>query len=768
MKKKIFLTLLLILSFAIYSQSNLNNTTSSDNNLAENDTFRNDIIRRINQNPNYPVTPGDIYDIKFSTIDGKEQVLTSFVDNNYNLDLSFFGTVNTEGLTYSELRAEIKKIVLNAYSGALVNVEIQSPGFFTVTIQGEVNQAKIVDAWSLTTLSEVLENIMTPYSSIRNITITSPTGEVQSYDYFIFLKKADQKQNPYLRPWDVITLYPYEKKITLAGDVKRPGGYQLVKGDTLKDVINFYGGGFTKTTDKSNIIIERKLAASQEYGETLYFDSTKVDLSIIPVNDYDLITIGSKKKWPVVYFQGVIITPNNNNDKGITREPVFITQGQKISTAIKNLRGHFSVYSDLENAFIIRNSRIIPVNLEAVLHQTTGYNDIVLEDKDIINIGLKDPTSFKVLLSGEVNKNEFVSVNSFTYLSELLNGRLTPYASIRNIEITGKDNQTRNYDLFQFQRLADTNNNPIIRPGDQITVHPYEKKVVINGNVKRPGKYELKNNESLAHLLDVYGDGMTTYASKSGITIERVVTDEESTAMTLYIDLNETDAEDVPLHDGDIITVPDSLNYLPVVFFQGALSSEGNNGVSTSSKVQITISDGQKLITAINRIKSQFTLSSDLEKAFILRGDNKIEVNISRLLLEGSEEDNIILENKDVIVIPFRQYQVFVAGAVNEGGAFPFIENRTAEYYIGLARGIDESKNLFGSYSIKNVYGEKVDDDAIISPEDTIWVNRDSPFFWMDRYKSYILTTIAAATTIYTVTEIVESVQEGKVPSQIK
>ena len=44
-----------------------------------------------------------------------------------------------------------------------------------------------------------------------------------------------------------------------------------------------------------------------------------------------------------------------------------------------------------------------------------------------------------------------------------------------------------------------------LQEGDVIIVPPYEALVSIEGNVKRPMKYEMKNNESVATLLKYAG-----------------------------------------------------------------------------------------------------------------------------------------------------------------------------------------------------------------------------------------------------------------------
>ena len=62
--------------------------------------------------------------------------------------------------------------------------------------------------------------------------------------------------DPYLRPGDVVTLFKADRTVTLAGAVYRPGTYQLLPGETLKNLIDFYGSGLTDTarTDIATLV----------------------------------------------------------------------------------------------------------------------------------------------------------------------------------------------------------------------------------------------------------------------------------------------------------------------------------------------------------------------------------------------------------------------------------------------------------------------------------------------------------------------------------
>lgn len=527
-----------------------------------------------NQYPNYPATPGDVYEINFMVANDKQEI-KAFVDNSYNIDLSFIGKVNVKDLKYYEVQEKLKSKVIESYPGSIVNVLITIPGRFKVTLLGEVNQAYHIDIMSLTTLAQIIYGKTTKYASTRDIEIRSENDNIETYDLFQFYRYADLKNNPYLRPNDVITIRPYDRTITLAGEVKRPGTYQLLEGDSLADVINSYGDGFTKLADKERILIQKTLEDGIKFNNrNIIINSNEKDISLIEIEDFDIITVS-----------------------------------------------------------------------------------------------------------------------------------------------------------------------PIIQQTSNITVE---------GEVLKPGTYELIAGSTLNDLIDIHSYGFTKFAELSKIEIKRFVNEnDEFSHETLYIDGNNEELSSIVLNDRDVVTIHNKIKFMPKVYVQGAISNgsndsgtEGTLGLNVSNKIPVTINSGSKVSTVVNNMGATFNLSSDLEKSYVLRGTEKIDINLKTVIEGKNIEDNIVMEENDVLVVPFRQLVVYVAGSVNESKAVPFIENRTAKYYIGLAGGTDREENLFGTYSVRNVYGEKVNKNAIISPEDVIWVNRDNPFSYLTEYKEYITTAI--------------------------
>ena len=112
-------------------------------------------------------------------------------------------------------------------------------------------------------------------------------------------------------------------------------------------------------------------------------------------------------------------------------------------------------------------------------------------------------------------------------------------------------------------------------------------------------------------------------------------------------------------------------------------------------------------------------------------------------------------------MVPFRQYHVYVGGQVTNPGQYPYIANRTWEYYIGLAGGFNLEKHLGTEVKITDVYGEKYDQkDRIIQPEDVLYAPLNNPLYWLKEYGTDValITTsiIATATLIWQITQIAE------------
>jgi protein involved in polysaccharide export with SLBB domain len=167
-----------------------------------------------------------------------------------------------------------------------------------VFVNGEVKAAAEVSTWALARLSS-LTNYMTPYASARNISVKSTNGRVRIYDLFKAERTGDLSQNPYLRPDDVITFNRLERSVSIRGAVERPGAYQLLTGENLRDLIESYASGITPLADKTQIELMRYVGSSSAYGDKIHLTESNIRQNY-ELRNYDVITIPDiRESWPM-------------------------------------------------------------------------------------------------------------------------------------------------------------------------------------------------------------------------------------------------------------------------------------------------------------------------------------------------------------------------------------------------------------------------------------------------------------------------------------
>lgn len=291
---------------------------------------------------------------------------------------------------------------------------------------------------------------------------------------------------------------------------------------------------------------------------------------------------------------------------------------------------------------------------------------------------------YNVTVSGEVYATQTVPVWGLTRLSDLLSFG-TEYASLREIKITGKDGKTKSYDLYEAVRNGQTENNPYLEPNSIVEFVKSDATVELEGSVKRPGVYQLKDGESLCDLINVYGDGFTNKADSASVAVSRYV---DGKLTRCYVSL--ADSKQFILQYGDIISVQETVNVLPSVIVQGAV--EGN-------KVFYQFYEGETGAQFITHIGNLLTADSKIDDIYITRDG---------MVIDNSE----VLQEGDVITVPFLQRYVTVTGAVRNPGKFVYEPGKDASYYVWQAGGfVQEARK--SSLKVYDVNGDVVDKDTV-------------------------------------------------------
>jgi protein involved in polysaccharide export with SLBB domain len=371
-----------------------------------------------------------------------------------------------------------------------------------------------------------------------------------------------------------------------------------------------------------------------------------------------------------------------------------------------------------------------------------------------VQLVLTRPAVFTVHLKGEVLNAAEYSAWALSRLSSFLTEeRLTPYASLRDVSVTSSGGQTRTFDLFKARRDGDLSQNPYVRPGDTITVKRLERLVSVKGAVERPGFYQMLGGENLAELITRYAGGLTPIADTSRIELIRYVEGGDESGEKMFLTKKDMEAS-YSLNNLDEIYVPPITELMPVMFVEGAVQlsvGEGGNVLSEANRVTVRFNEGENYASLVQQNRAWFSSVSDTRNAYLLRGGERIVMNLNPMLYDSGYRSEYYVKENDTLIIPFRQYFVTVAGAVAVPGRYPYIPDRTWDYYVGLAGGFDPVRNALENVVITDITGKKLSKNDEITPETIITAKTNGGLYYFNQIAPVITTLLSIASTFLSI-----------------
>jgi protein involved in polysaccharide export with SLBB domain len=201
------------------------------------------IVKRALAATRYELTPGDYFKLSLKMLD-ETSVLTLVLQENYDLECPYIGTLNVQGMCFTDFRKmvvdRLKKLLPLA---AYVSLTLDSPALFDVQVSGEAQSPGVVTACPLARVSDVVAMAqgLRLGASIRRIILVHE-GQRRTVDLYLYGLTGDCNQNPCVRPGDQIIVPRAQTIVVLGGYVQDPGYYELVPGETLRDLIDYSGG----------------------------------------------------------------------------------------------------------------------------------------------------------------------------------------------------------------------------------------------------------------------------------------------------------------------------------------------------------------------------------------------------------------------------------------------------------------------------------------------------------------------------------------------
>ena len=173
------------------------------------------------------------------------------------------------------------------------------------------------------------------------------------------------------------------------------------------------------------------------------------------------------------------------------------------------------------------------------------------------SVTLGELRSIQVFVLGDVVRPGSYTVDGLAPISNALfaSGGIKPIGSLRNVALRRGTETVATLDLYELLLRGDTRSDIRVQAGDAIFVPPIGATVAVDGEVRRPAIYEVKNEQTVADLIALAG-GLNSNANRSAVKLERVVPNRGTRVED--IDLATNEARTV-VQDGDVLLVQPNL-----------------------------------------------------------------------------------------------------------------------------------------------------------------------------------------------------------------
>lgn len=640
---------------------------------------------------NYILGSGDKLEISIYGIQQFDDTVP--VNFEGKITIENVGQIAVAGMTIEAATQKIKAAIARVYttvrSGqSKVSVSLSDIRTIKVTIVG----GKQPGNYSISSLASVYNALHLAggpgkNGSYRNIELIRNNKVFKNIDIYKFLVKGDQSDNVNLRDNDVIRIPAYSQRVVVEGEVKRPGIFEMKKGETFTDLLSFTSG-FNEFAYTASVNVLQKTGKEfkiHDINESEYN-------SYLPQSGDDFrVTKILNRFENRIKIEGAVFRPDYYS----------YSEGMRISDLITRSEG-LKEDAYTKRARIIRlktdlTTEIVNVDLSSAMSGDLNA-DVELKREDIVTVYsiLDFREEYKITIDGEVkNPGEYEYFENLT-LNDLVVqvGGLTGSASKR-VEVARMvksdvidDSDPKRVELVELEITADNNEqikNFVLKPFDVINIRKmavYEKPemVKVSGAVTYPGKYVLANKKETVYNVVMRAGGLTSIANLDGMKIKRPIKEEQI---------------------------------------------EQLESVNLNLDKKLTTEEESKL-------KQKDTLNSKLSKK--LRDELKfatIPVNWEKIVKDKNHYSNVTLFPGDEIEVAIYNEGVKVTGNVLLTSEIPYRSGKGFKYYINAVGGVDYKgwkkkayiiypngkASVTGSFLFFRSYPKVTPDSQIVVPE---------------------------------------------------
>lgn len=308
-----------------------------------------------------------------------------------------------------------------------------------------------------------------------------------------------------------------------------------------------------------------------------------------------------------------------------------------------------------------------------------------------ISVTLTNLRTVKVFVTGEVINPGAYDMSSLSSAFNVLYqaGGPNEIGTFRDVKVIRNNEVISTFDIYEFLTEGKLTGDVRVQENDRIVVGYYNKRVELTGEIKKPGLFEVAQNEKLKDIINFAG-GFTDKAYKARVKVYRVTPKEKR-----ILDIPFESLGSFELATGDSISVSPILDrFENLVTINGAVMRPGEFSLDANPtlKTLLESADGLREDAFTGRVTVSRT-RADLSVE-IISLDLADLINGKIPDLELTRLDDVTVPSKfDMTEVSYVEVQGEVINpnySQNEG-KFPFKNNMTLEDLLITAGGFKES-----------------------------------------------------------------------------
>lgn len=403
------------------------------------------------------------------------------------------------------------------------------------------------------------------------------------------------------------------------------------------------------------------------------------------------------------YFRDKKINLYNSAQDVRPSEDYILGVGDQINVAIWGYADYNEVFTIEKDGYIqpkyvgrIYLKGLSLANAREVIR--ARYSRAYMIENSQFDISLNYSRVIAVNIVGEVEFPGTYTVPAINTLFNLMayTGGPTRYGSLRSIQIKRNGQVVRTFDLYKFLSKPDANDDYFIQNNDYIYVPVAKKVVTIVGQVVRPFRYEMLDNETLDDLI-FYAGGLLPTAQTNSIQVRRTYDNKTYLIDVDYQELKRTKGT-FALQNGDVITVR-------------RIAAEVDNYISIDGAVwlpgRFQLTEGERISDLIDKAQG-LRENAYLNEAYLTRtnADNTkstYKVVLADVINNYNSKENLYLKPKDELKILnlnmfLDEFSIKISGAVRNPNTYRWIDNMSLKDLIVLSEGLEKFAYLERAY----------------------------------------------------------------------